>query len=190
MYRNDFVVKQNINDNFDDLSRTDVFAGLIYRYTDTTKFDPSLCLETDTLRTFINNAMKMRQNTQSVGQSNIELYNITITSQTYFYQKNKETARYYSEKYQEEQKKGSEVSDKDALEMYKFFYESNSRYYRRLFAKYLLNKNLRSILKFFLEASDEALDWEPQTDKRDKGSDNGPLSNDDALIMISGSLQA
>lgn len=40
MYRNDFVMKQNINQNYDDLSRTDVDAGLIYRFTDNTPFDP------------------------------------------------------------------------------------------------------------------------------------------------------
>lgn len=74
--------------------------------------------------------------------------------------------------------------------MYKFFYESNSRYYRRLFSKYLLNKNLKSILKFFLEASDDALDWEPTVNPREKGIDGGPLANDEALVMVSGELKA
>lgn len=53
---------------------------MIYRYTDNTKFDPSLCIETDEMRVFINNAMKMRQNTQSDADSNLELYNVSISA--------------------------------------------------------------------------------------------------------------
>lgn len=75
--------------------------------------------------------------------------------------------------------------------MFKFFYESSSRYYRRLFAKYLLNKNLDSILKFFLEASDVADQWSPEiSDQSGKASNLGPLANDDALVMVSGSVKA
>lgn len=71
MYRNDFIVKKNINEDYSELSRNEVFAGLIYRYVDNTPFDAKkydeLCKETEALRVFINNALKMRQNIQSMG---------------------------------------------------------------------------------------------------------------------------
>lgn len=71
MYRNDFIVKKNINEDYSELGRNEVFAGLIYRYVDKTPFDPKrydeLCKETEALRVFINNALKLRQNTQSMG---------------------------------------------------------------------------------------------------------------------------
>lgn len=64
MYRNDFLIKKNINEDYTDVGRNEVFSGLIYRFVDSTKFDPKdyekICKETEALRIFINNAMKLR----------------------------------------------------------------------------------------------------------------------------------
>lgn len=79
---------------------------------------------------------------------------------------------------------------KQAAKMLAYFYQSPSRYYRRLFAKYLLNKNLKNIFKYFDDALDIMDDWDPFVDGKRKQSDGGVLSNDDALVMVSGSLKA
>ena len=73
MYRNDFVIRQNINPNYGDLSRQDVQAGLIYRYNDYNRYTGDDCRESDELRIFINNAIKLNANTQTEGFQTVDL---------------------------------------------------------------------------------------------------------------------
>lgn len=68
-----------------------------------------------------------------------------------------------------------------------YFYQSENRYYRRLFAKYMLNKNLRSISRFYEDVLDDLDDWKPEiVGNNGEVTDRGPLSHDDALVMVSG----
>ena len=75
-----------MNSDSSDLSRQDVETGLIYRYNDYNRYSGDDCIETDQLRVFINNVVKLDQNSQTTDHTSLDMFN----SQTYYYTKHKE----------------------------------------------------------------------------------------------------